>query len=205
MRSTVWQLIDSAFPVGGFAHSAGLESTLAHGVREPLEAYATRFVRQLERGALPFVNAAYARPEALAHIDARYEAFVAQHVARRASALQGRALLVACKRIFGGPEIEASHLAPLFGAVCAWLQIDAEETRAAYVFTGLRGLLSAAVRLGVAGPYEAQALQHRLAPICQEVVVAAQAHDLDAAAQTAPMLDVFQGAHDRLYSRLFQS
>src|SRR5213075_1754169 len=43
------------------------------------------------------------------------------------------------------------------------------ETRALFVHTALRSLLSAGVRLGVCGSYESQQMQRRLAPIAEEV------------------------------------
>ena len=68
-----------------------------------------------------------------------------------------------------------------------------------------RGVSSAAVRLGIIGAYEAQAIQADLAPHIDTIVQRCGAlapHDI---AQTAPLLDLFQSTHDRLYSRLFQS
>ncbi len=55
------------------------------------------------------------------------------------------------------------------------------------------------------GPLEAQALQHRLSPIAEAALIKSQSLTLDEIAQTAPLLEVWQGAQDRLYSRLFQS
>jgi len=61
------------------------------------------------------------------------------------------------------------------------------------------------VRFGIVGPMEAQSLQHRMAPLAEEVLPRCQGLTVDDIAQTSPLLDIRQGAQDRLYSRLFQS
>jgi urease accessory protein len=61
------------------------------------------------------------------------------------------------------------------------------------------------VRLGIAGSYDAQRLQHEVAPAMVAVAERCAALDENDLAQTAPLLDILQAAHDRLYSRLFQS
>ena len=73
------------------------------------------------------------------------------------------------------------------------------------LFVAARGVLSAAVRLGVTGSYDAQRLQSECA--AWSATVLARYRDAGPAdlAQTAPVIDILQGAHDRLYSRLFQS
>ncbi len=68
-----------------------------------------------------------------------------------------------------------------------------------------RGVLSAAVRLGIAGSYEAQRMQFECGPwldVLTERCAGLRERDL---AQTAPVLELLQSRHDRLYSRLFQS
>ncbi len=69
----------------------------------------------------------------------------------------------------------------------------------------LRGLLFAAVRLGIAGTHEAQRLQQKLAPAMDAVLDACAGLGEDDLAQTAPIADLIGSMHDRLYSRLFQS
>ncbi len=59
--------------------------------------------------------------------------------------------------------------------------------------------------MGIVGPMEAQSLQHRLAPRAEEVLARCEGLSVDDIAQTSPLLDIWQGAQDRLYSRLFQS
>src|SRR6266481_9350644 len=88
----IWQLIDSAFPTGGFAHSAGLEAAWQHGeVRNSGELVSFReaSLQQLGRAALPFVTTAFDEPERIAQLDQLCEAFTSNHVANRASRLQG--------------------------------------------------------------------------------------------------------------------
>ena len=66
-------------------------------------------------------------------------------------------------------------------------------------------LLGAAVRLGLVGSYEAQRLQAACGERMDETLDRCGSLDVDALAQTAPVLDLLHAGHDRLYSRLFQS
>ena len=213
----VWQLVDSAFPTGAFAHSLGLESAWQHGEiasRGDLRRFVEATILQAASAALPLVNAAHREPARLAEWDALNDAFLANAVANRASRLQGRTLLAGAARIWPSPELAAlqtqahalcAHAAPITGVVCRVLGIPLDTTQRAVLFIAARGVLSAAVRLGVTGSYDAQRLQSECAGFSGAVL--ARYRDAGSAdlAQTAPIIDILQGAHDRLYSRLFQS
>jgi urease accessory protein len=73
------------------------------------------------------------------------------------------------------------------------------------LYGAARTVLAAAVRLGIAGSFEAQRLQYECGPWLDQAVDRCGALSIDDLAQTAPVLDLLQGGHDRLYSRLFQS
>jgi urease accessory protein len=219
MSWLVWQLADSAFPVGGFAHSGGLESAVQHGEVTSLEAL-HRFVRealwQSGQGALPLVGAACAEPGRLPELDALTESFLTGEVGNRASRTQGRALLSTCERALPSPALDQiaaqvrsrrlrMHHAPLWGAILATLGIAKEEAQRLYLHLSLRGLLSAAIRLGILGPQQAQHLHFQLSPALEEVYRRCRDLAAEEIAQTAPLIELFQSAHDRLYSRLFLS
>lgn len=97
------------------------------------------------------------------------------------------------------------HLAPLFGITARALTFERERAARMFLFWHLRGWLAGAVRLGIIGPLEAQTLQFRLGTFAESVLNRFMNLGVENIAQTAPLLDLWQGAQDRLYSRLFQS
>lgn len=206
----VWQLADSAFPGGSFAHSSGLEAAWQHGEvrnREELNAYLNASLRQAAASVLPFFNATRHRPETLIEVDARAEAWLTNPVANRASRLQGRALQSAAHRIFQ-ITLEPTpfrHWAPVFGVLLHRLGVPFGEGVRLVLFLHLRSLLSAAVRLGVIGPMEAQAVQFASTELLEQLAVQSLERSLDQVVQTSPLHDLWQGTHDRLTARLFQS
>jgi urease accessory protein len=213
---TVLQLADSAFPSGSFAHSAGLEAAaqaLEVQGAEGVWRFARDAIWQAGWGALPLVRAAHADAGALPLLDARADAFLANHVSNRASRTQGRAFLSTAARVFPAriAPLQARatglnlHLAPIWGAAMSALGMALDDAQRVFLWSTARNLLSAAVRLGLVGTHEGQALLADLGPLLDEVHATCGELPIDALAQPAPLADLLQGTHDRLYSRLFQS
>lgn len=213
------QLVDSAFPTGGFAHSSGLE-VMAHAGEIRSGADVARFVEetiaQATHGALPFVLAVFDQPSELASVDDRVRATMWSHVASRASVAQGRAFLDAASKTFHRPAFDAArgaltqkklqgHLAPVFGFVTRELDVARDDVARAFLHLSVRGVLSAAVRLGLIGPFEAQSIQHAKAGLLEAAQRRGSALTLDDVAQVNPVIELLQAKHDGLYSRLFQS
>jgi urease accessory protein len=80
-----------------------------------------------------------------------------------------------------------------------------ETARMATLFGTARGVLSAAVRLGIVGSYHAQRMLDAASRDLPRLLERSSALEAEDVCQTAPVLDLLQSAHDRLYSRLFQS
>lgn len=218
MHWLVMQLADSAFPAGGFAHSAGIEAAgqLGELPEGGVDAFVREAMWQVGFGSLPVVGDAHREPARIARVEAVCDAFLTGAVANRASRTQGRALASACARSFGDDGLARlyddvrerrllGHHAPLFGAIAAVLGVPRTDAQALWIHVALRGVLSAAVRLGLTGPHESQSLQRAMAPLLEQVLVECGPLGCEGLAQTGPRLEMVASQHDHLYSRLFQS
>ena len=218
MSWLVWQLVDSGFPAGGFAHSYGLEAAWQQGEVDAasLAAFVRDAIAQAGHSGLPFVLAAFDDPGSIAFLDERYDAFVRNPVANRASRVQGKAWLGTVARSFPTQKTRdvtdavqtrttRRHFAPIFGGTLNALNVERDDAARMFLFGAGRGTLSAAVRLGITGTTDAQRILAERSEDLERTSRRCGDLSIDDAAQTSPLIDMWQASHDRLYSRLFQS
>lgn len=100
-----------------------------------------------------------------------------------------------------------AHLAPLWGLVTRVLDVPLRESAYLFLFSHARTVVSAAVRASVMGPYQAQAvlasgeLQGRIRGLVEE----GWETGVEDAGQSVPVMDLWVGRHEKLYSRIFNS
>ena len=245
---TLLLLSDSALPLGSFAFSNGLESYLAHHPRTPTQSQHSLFhtflnlsLQSLAGTALPYVLAAYRRPETIVDLDNDFDASTPCTVARRASVAQGKALISVWERSFRAhystistvedhrvPDTIAvletfssllrtspqgdlyppnGHLPPLWGVITRVLALPLRDTAYLFLFSHARTVVSAAVRASVLGPYHAQSVlaSQELRLRIKELMTQYWDTRPEDAGQSAPVVDLWVGRHECLYSRIFNS
>ncbi len=218
----IWQLIDSGFPSGGFAHSGGLEASVHHGLvadAAGVAAFARQALAQAGRRALPLMTAAYDDPAELARARSSCR-FVSQQSRGQSSQPRTRPSAPDERRsdLFRQPPPRRLECARRETRTCAATTLlcsarlsvrsasNGPTAARALFFTTvrtvdiLRGAARASRRIrGTGGPGAARGTSIELTlERCSDLTPA----DI---AQTAPLIDLCQSTHDRLYSRLFQS
>ncbi|KAI0024441.1 UreF-domain-containing protein [Xylariomycetidae sp. FL0641] len=104
------------------------------------------------------------------------------------------------------PRVSA-HLPPLFGCVAALLGLTAPQTAYVFLLSHAKALVSAAVRAGVFGPFQAQRILAgaALPALIDELVAREWDTRIEEAGQSVPVIDLWIGRHEMLYSRIFNS
>lgn len=211
-------LADSALPVGSFAFSSGLEAAAKTGVvrdSESLHGYILAGIEQAASFDLPFLNTFHRGGEVAGALVA-YDATMTVPEMRRASRAQARGLLRLLAKLYAARNVAAVadeiaaagtplHYLPALGLSLSRIGIAVEDARRLHLFCVLRDQFSAAIRLNLVGPVEGHALQAGLFGHCEDLQQRSAGKFHDAAFRTAPLIDLVQGCHARLYSRLFQN
>ncbi|KAF2142894.1 uncharacterized protein K452DRAFT_269438 [Aplosporella prunicola CBS 121167] len=100
-----------------------------------------------------------------------------------------------------------AHLAPLWGLLTRVLGLPLHDAAYVFLFSHARTVVSAGVRASVMGPYQAQTvlagkdLQERIRALVRELWDT----KVEDAGQNVPVMDLWVGRHEKLYSRIFNS
>jgi urease accessory protein len=205
------QLADSALPIGGLAHSFGLEALVAEA--ELTEADLAHYFAEWLEGT-GCVEAAFCMH---AHgmqddqdwhaLNARLSAWKPARESREASLRLGKRFLSLAAGLMERP-LGASgdaHLATAFGCAAAALQLPGKIAAAAFLHQSVSGAISACQRLLPVGQTTAMRLLWSLKPGMLEAVEAAAITPIDELSNMQPMLEVASMRHPHLSTRLFIS
>ncbi|KAL7823899.1 hypothetical protein V8C26DRAFT_7467 [Trichoderma gracile] len=107
----------------------------------------------------------------------------------------------------GEPPLVSAHLGPLFGAIAAVVGLSLRQTAYVFMLSHVKALVSAAVRANMFGPYQAQKMlaSEHVQALINAVVEREWRTSVEEAGQSVPVMDLWVGRHELLYSRIFNS
>ena len=213
----LFQLFDSQFPAGAFAHSGGLETYGQTGARLPelRELLGAQIAQGWGRGELVAASLAWScsRGANSANDLARLSALVsAQKIVPsmyHSSVRQGRRTLSLLSRLYPGRftslAIEPPHQAIVVGVMGRVLDLPQRELLIAYSHSLLAAAIAAATRCMPVSPAQGQELMVAFQPALDAAVSRAVNATNDGLFTCTPALDIRCHQQGALRTRLFQS
>jgi len=209
------QFADSAFPLGGFAFSNGLEWLVKQRWIQDTEGfydYLLQIVQQAQCFDIPFLLAMTGSESEVRAASIRFNLMLQVPGLRKASLAQGRALLRllptlqgtgASTLVQGEAGKEEAHLVLVLGKTLA--AMDWSETMKAELWTYLlvRDQTSAAIRLGILGPGAAVHIQGQVYDAA--AWTPSRSPPWPEAYRMTALNDMAVASHGQLYSKLFQN
>lgn len=214
-------LTDGRLPAGAYAHSGGLEPSIAAGRVFDVTSLESFLVgRVLTAGTVAAAFAAAAcgaiadeDPARLEALDGELDARMPSPAQRSTSRQLGRQLVRAVGAI--QPQAALSvlgscpHLPVALGASCASFALGRRDAALATLHDGVVGPATAAVRLLSLDPYSAFAVLARLTPLLDDLARRAVEYSYgavgDLPAGSSPLLDLCAQQHAGREARLFAS
>ena len=198
------QLADSALPIGGTAHSFGLETLAEEGCLTPetAEAFFREYLAESRTLECSFVRRAW-HGENVGTLNDEFGARRPARESRDAALKLGQRFARLVATMTGQPAIPDGVSYPIaFGAAAALLQFGEEEAAAAYLRQSVAGLVSACQRLMPIGQVAASCMLWNLKSAIAAAVLASANKE---AGCFTPLPELASMRHGSLETKLFIS
>ena len=219
------QLSDPALPVGGFSHSAGLETYVQLGiVKDPVTAEA--FVSGMLSQNIHFTDAAIVslahdaittmQADEIKHLDDLCTAVKLPKEMRQASQKLGTRLIKIFQPVCNNEWINryaaaiqtkqlTGHYCIAFGIIASALQIPKADALAGFYYNAATGFVTNCVKLIPLSQQTGQELLFSLHPLITQLVQNNLQPDKEMIGVCCPGFDIRSMQHEQLYSRLYMS
>lgn len=206
---------DSAFPIGGFAYSNGMEyavkSQIINSVDDLWE-YLKSYIAQLYQFDMAFVKEASTIKtfKELQFISEEYNAMLLNPAIKKSGLILGKNWMTILKNLYTIPNLEwyqkiDQDFLIVYAATLGGLGFSTQEICDLFVFMNVRDQLSVVVRLGTLGPSKSHQIQKELLSHVAKNYTVASIPKVEAASKNAYLLELCQLSHKYLYTKLFQN